>query len=380
MAAAAVFDVAVLGAGPAGCSAAIMLASAGHRVGLLAPASPPRPLARCGAVRIGDSLAPEAAPVLRRLGVWTAFKADGHLPCHSNRSVWGSDRPHQLDFIHHPQGHGYHIDRECFDRRLLERAVELGAALVPLTAPLAVVRAGERWQLMAGAVNIDAARVVDASGRAAWFARRQGAQRCDHGPQVALVAWLQGHGGRADDGASLIEAVADGWWYSAPLPGGRWSTAFFTDADLHDHRALRTEHGWRAALAAAPLTSERLAVDSPRWRGRPSFVPADSGRLDHPCGAGWVAVGDAAISYDPLSAHGLTVALASGVDAGDALHRELAGDLAATDGYARRLRGAFEAYAAMRLRLYCSETRFTDQPYWARRQAPSRAPPAMAVQ
>ena len=76
-------DVVVLGAGPAGLSASIGLAGRGLRVALIT-------LARGEADRVGESLSPAAAPLLRGLGVWDAFVADGHSPCFGNASAWGS--------------------------------------------------------------------------------------------------------------------------------------------------------------------------------------------------------------------------------------------------------------------------------------------------
>ncbi|KQP21961.1 hypothetical protein ASF43_24215 [Pseudorhodoferax sp. Leaf267] len=354
------FDVAVLGRGPAAMAAAISLRRAAHRVLVLAPARPaPTPP--------GDSLAPDAKHLLRRLGVWQAFEADGHLACHGNRSAWATSTPRHFDFIHHPQGHGFHIDRAVFDRRLVERARALGADIDSFDAPPAIVPDAAGWQGQHGPRRWQARWVVDASGQASWFARHQGVARLQDDAQVALVATLQAPGLPADT-ASLIEAVPRGWWYCAPLPQGRWSAMFFTDADLHDHRALRTAAGWQALLAGAPLTWTRLQQHGAVLAGAPAFTPAASARLARFAGPGWLAVGDAAMRYDPLSAHGLTVALHSGIEAGQALSASLAGDGTAVQRYADALDHAHALYARMRLGLYREAVRFAGQPYWQRRQ------------
>lgn len=354
-------DVVVLGGGPAGCSTAIELARLGQAVAVLS-------LARgggSGGARIGDSLSPQARPLLHRLGLWSTFEADGHLPCHANRSAWGTDELQHLDFIRHPQGHGFHVDRERFDQRLQARAQALGVGFVALAVPPALTRQAGQWQLSAPGWQGQASWLVDATGRSSWLARRQGASRLELDRQVAVVAWLRA-GTAMDDGSSLIEAVADGWWYSAPLPGGLWSTAFFTDADLHPLPGLRTEAGWRALLRRAPHTHARL--QQAQWQAAATCVPAGSACLHSAVGLGWLAVGDAAIRYDPLSAHGLTVALASGLHAAQALGRAQAGDGSALPAYDRLLRQAFDEHALQRQQLYCQEMRFARHPYWARRQ------------
>lgn len=93
------------------------------------------------------------------------------------------------------------------------------------------------------------------------------------------------------------------------------------------------------------------------------------------------AVGDAAVCYDPLSAHGLTLALASGRDAAAAVAAHLAGDCDALPAYADRLHQAYLHYAGMRSEYYTNQMRWPEAPFWSRRggkgrarQAPARPP------
>src|SRR5262249_43554093 len=132
-----------------------------------------------------------------------------------------------------------------------------------------------------------------------------------------------------------------------------------TDADLHDpHRA---RDGFAALLAAAPRTHARFTGHAAALDGAPRFVGAGSGWLEPVHGPGWIAVGDAALTYDPISAHGLTLALRTGVAA--AASRR-GGTFPAS---AARLAGGFADYRAAALQTYRAETRWLDAPYWRRR-------------
>ena len=122
------YDVVVLGAGPAGLSAAIGLAGRALRVTLVT-------LARGEADRVGESLSPAAAPLLRDLGVWEAFAADGHSPCFGNASAWGGGALRHHDFLRDPRGHAWHIDRRRFERRLAERAEAVGVTSARVARP-----------------------------------------------------------------------------------------------------------------------------------------------------------------------------------------------------------------------------------------------------
>jgi 2-polyprenyl-6-methoxyphenol hydroxylase-like FAD-dependent oxidoreductase len=130
-------DAVVIGAGPAGCTAAILLAEAGWRVVVFG-----RPPA--GGDRIGESLSPGAPALLERLGLRARFLADGHLPCHANASAWGSPELTWHDFLRDPRGTGFHIDRARFEALLRTRASETGARIVTAAAPRGATRRSRR--------------------------------------------------------------------------------------------------------------------------------------------------------------------------------------------------------------------------------------------
>jgi flavin-dependent dehydrogenase len=343
-------EVAIIGAGPAGCSAAIVLAEAGWRV--VVYGRPP-----AAGDRIGESLSPGAPTLLERLDLRTRFLDDGHLLCHANASAWGSSELAWHDFIADPRGGGFHIDRPRFEALLRARACEAGARLILSDGTLPSITARYR---------------VDASGRAACLARAFGARRELAWSQVALVTFAR-TGRPCDETFTLVEAVPEGFWYSAPIPGGRFAVALFTDAGLHDARRARTIEGMHTLLANAPRTRDRLDKHAAVLDVDPRFVGADSGRTDPVQGPGWIAVGDAALTYDPVSAHGLTLALRTGVDAADTLLADAAGDTDALARYGARLARAFHDYRREALRIYASEQRWPQAPYWHKRHELARA-------
>src|SRR6516165_5383900 len=99
----------VLGGGPAGCAAAIGLARAGLPVAILERS--------CADVeRSGETLPPIAKTMLHRLDLWEAFRADDHLACPGIVSVWADAQTYENDFLFSPYGHGWHLDRQRFDR------------------------------------------------------------------------------------------------------------------------------------------------------------------------------------------------------------------------------------------------------------------------
>lgn len=359
-------NVVVIGGGPAGAVTAFSLARAGVPVLVLeqtdGTGNP-----------IGETLAPSATPLLQRLGVFDAVLTTRPLPCHGNRSAWGGDGTlTEHDFLCELYGNGWHLDRPAFNAALLGAAVGAGATCWRRTRFRHAERVpGGRWCLETdhptGTRRVEADIVIDASGRRAVFARQQGARRTALDRQVAVVALLDPAGAPLRDSATLIEATAAGWWYSAMLPDGCLATAFFSDPDLlaADRSWRRT--GWRALLAASPHTRQRVA-DHGDVLSRPLRVTAARNEVLVPLsGDGWLAVGDAAAAYDPLSSHGIGSALAVGGRAAATVIAHLGGDSGAFTAYAERITTGYATYLHLWRAYYADERRWPTAPFWHRR-------------
>jgi 2-polyprenyl-6-methoxyphenol hydroxylase-like FAD-dependent oxidoreductase len=163
-----------------------------------------------------------------------------------------------------------------------------------------------------------------------------------------------------DNGRTLIEADESGWWYSAGLPDDRMVTVYVTD------------RAGAASLARTVHTRTRIEQAGASLAGSPRRFDAGSAFSDPAAGtaangAGWVAVGDAAASHDPLSARGIVSALASGEAAARAVLDHLGGDTTALAGYASTNRRAFARYLIERCAYYRTEQRWPHSPFWQRR-------------
>jgi 2-polyprenyl-6-methoxyphenol hydroxylase-like FAD-dependent oxidoreductase len=108
-------EVLVVGAGPAGATAALNLAPT-RSVCLVDQRMEISP-------RIGESLPPAARRLLTDMGLFPDFLAQGHAPCYGNRAAWGSAELHETDFLGDLDGHGWHLDRTRFDAWLESRLV-----------------------------------------------------------------------------------------------------------------------------------------------------------------------------------------------------------------------------------------------------------------
>ena len=345
------FDVIVIGGGPAGCAVGMLLAREGCKIAI---AEKPRRGNFC----IGETLPPQAGKILGELGVWEAFRVQGHRASPGIVSVWGCAEPWATDFLFSPHGNGWHIDRFRFNAFLVEEAVRSGAVFLKDLAIANCMECREGWRIGALRCRV----VVDATGRRPagllGFPRRVVLDR------LIAVAGLgeSARGGSVSD-YTLIEAVDDGWFYSALLPCGEYVAAYMTDADLYAQGCTRSGTFWGDQLAKAPQTKERIE----RTPSRLGLFSAVTSVREKAARRNWVAVGDAARSHDPLSGLGLSTALNMARDAAGAVMRELSGGGGAEE-YDRANCEAFAQYRQAHRMYYGMEVRWPQSKFWKRRR------------
>lgn len=351
----------VLGAGPAGAATALAVARAGLPV-LLAGARPAE------GFRVGESLVPAARNLLEALGVWEAFQADGHRPCYGNLSAWGGPELAETDFIRSPWGPGWHLDRARFDALLVRQAEEAGAETWQNARVRAVERCGTSWELgfetAGGPRAVRGAWLVDATGRTRRLAGELGVEVVVEDRLLAF--WLlfraapEPQEGGDQESRTLVEAAPEGWFHTALLPSGERIATLFTDAGSAWATTAKTQAGFLELLRQAPHIAARLERHGYLPAGEPRATDARSSRLARFSGDGWLAVGDAACAFDPLSSQGLYFALYSGLKAGEAL----AGD---GDGYDARIGAVWDAFLVGKREFYRAEGRWRERPFWLRR-------------
>jgi flavin-dependent dehydrogenase len=362
-------SVAVIGGGPAGSGTAMALAKAAVPVMIIEGSDNK-------AWRIGEGLPPLARPLLQQLGVWERFIDDGHLASFGNSSAWGSRKLIDHNFIFDANGNGWHLDRQRFDEMLMEEATRAGA-IKRSHANVTSCRINQdgNWELDLTSEEglqsqIIAQFVVDATGRKSWFARCQGAGRINYDWLVGLVALLVPKGDQTDkDSLTTVEAAREGWWYSALIPEGKLVVAYMSDGDLASTKAARRTDGWMALLRQTQHTRERIESHDYEMLVGPCVVPANSSHLTRMTGECWLAVGDAASAYDPLSSQGIITSLETAIAAAEAIQSGLQGSERAFMEYANGLNEKFLEYLARRDFYYAQEQRWPESLFWQRRFA-----------
>lgn len=295
---AAEHDVMILGAGPAGTSAAIRLAQMGLDVGIAERSGFPRR-------HVGICISDETVALISYLGLGHEFDEARFWRRNLTAVRWGDAETRLV-----PQ-EGYHVDRAVLDRLMLDRSRSAGATVyqpVQVHGVERLERSGWRATIASGERHqaVKARFIVDAAGRRPAL---RGARIKDGPPLVSLHANWALDAVTEFDG--LIEAGEDAWLWYAQTARDRAVVSVFCDP-----RHLRTGKGDGVQAKYTGLLRQFRALKLEHFGQQCSEAQACDATSQHaedPLGDDYIRLGDSCFSVDPLSSQGVHLALQSGL-------------------------------------------------------------------
>ena len=321
----AIYDVAIIGGGPAGSTAATLLARAGRRVIVFEREKFPR-------FHIGESLLPFSMKAFTRLGLHEKFLRAGFLKKYGGEIMGAcSDTGTKFYFkdgYRSQTDHSYQVTRGDFDKVLLDHARESGAEVHEETAVKDVEFSDDAVVLAVrsnGSSHLIRTRyLVDASGRASILGRQFKIKKTyEHLQKLSIFAHYDGvwRAEGIDSTLTILVRALDRWFWLVPLTSERTSVGVVLDSEPFRKSNLSAEDFLQEALAEQPTIAKRMTNAR---RVSKVYVEADfsyrSARLH---GDRWLLTGDAAGFIDPIFSSGVFLAVFSGEKCADALNAVL---------------------------------------------------------
>ncbi|MDN3024016.1 tryptophan 7-halogenase [Streptomyces sp. S.PB5] len=374
------YDLIVVGGGPAGSTAATVVAKRGHRVLLLERETFPR-------YQIGESLLPATVHGLCRiLGVAEEVQQAGFTLKRGGTLRWGRDpEPWQFSFamtprVPEPTATAFQVERSRFDEILLRGARRAGAEVREGSTVRRVVADDERVR---GVEYTDtdgnsrtayARHVIDASGNTSRLHGGVGGGRVysDFFRNLAVFGYFQG-GARLPEpnsGNIFCAAFDAGWLWYIPLRDDLTSVGAVISPEHTPAVQRDTRGAWRDMIAACPEVS-RLVAGVPEA----TEAPYDRVRVRRDWSywkksfwtPGMALVGDAACFVDPVLSSGVHLATYGALLAARSVNSALDGSVPEERGFAEfeaRYRREYRVFYDFLISFYDME-RNEDSYFWS---------------
>ncbi len=324
------YDALIIGGGPAGASAAAILAEYGHRVLVLEREKFPR-------YHIGESLIPFTYQPLERLGLVHKMKESGFQKKYSVMFVQPNGKASQPFYFYtrydkETVAQTWQVLRSDFDLMLLNHARDKGAEVIEEITVKELLKEGERVigvkaQKKTGeVVEYFAPITLDCTGKEAFAAVRNGWRLRD--PYLNKVAvWTYYKGSKrepgVDEGQTTVAFVPEkGWFWHIPQHDDMVSVGvvaegkYLTRGGVKEPKAI-----FDREVGENLWIKDHLSVGQ---QTGPYYVTSEYTFHSRHCGSqGLLLVGDAFCFLDPVFSSGLMLALKSGVMAADAVHQAI---------------------------------------------------------
>jgi FADH2-dependent halogenase len=334
-------DVVVIGGGPAGSTAATLLAQQGVSVTLLERERFPR-------FQIGESLLPYNNDLFARLGVTDQLAEGDFFPKFGAFFVTGDgSTSYRFRFdqrLHDPYRRAFQVKRSEFDHLLLKNAAKHGVDVREETPVTSIDLSDPNGVTIND--EIRAKFVIDASGHHSLIGNRQSMR--DDVQSLKKIAFFAHYENvpRAegkDAGNTVVVILRDAWFWMIPINADVMSVGLVVDRSHVMSCGLDSQQLLEQTIAQTPWIADRMknAERVTQIYARKDF----SFRMRHLVGDNFALIGDAAGFLDPIFSTGVFMAMQSADMVVDGVLLRLnSGTVEYLDDYERRMQRGLDKY------------------------------------
>ncbi len=324
-------DLLIIGAGPAGASAACLLQQAGFKTLIVEKEQFPRFV-------IGESLLPHCMDLLDEAGLLEAVQQQNYIIKHGAEFFRG-DRQFAFDFSQQfTEGwrYTYQVPRDHFDQTLAQATEAKGIPILWRHAVTQVDFAQDgspktTIEDEAGNRSIIHARfILDGSGYGRVLPRLLNLDAPSHLPtRTALFTHVTGdirpQGEREGNiWICMLDDAENGWMWIIPFANGKTSVGVVAKAEFLAQFPKAPDERLKALIDSTPAPKKRLAEAEFSFAARQ--IEGYSISAKQLAGPGYALMGNATEFLDPVFSSGVTLALESANRAAKMAIRQLKGE------------------------------------------------------
>ncbi|OCQ21225.1 hypothetical protein A7985_11390 [Pseudoalteromonas luteoviolacea] len=352
------YDCLIVGGGITGTVAAKQLVDKGYQVALIDDRVTSQ-------LRLAESLPASIEPMLQRLGLFDLLNVSPHFKHSGMVSAWGTHILQAAPLVAHH--HGWKVDKRALVRQV---KAQLPSACVISGKVKEVSEQEGGWECIVRSyvtetdIKVRARFLLDASGRQGYLPRILNLHRHTFDKLSAFVANVVVQTPSKAQPSVVVESIEDGWTLVSKINDKESMIAIFCNQHTPDFGKLKQAKNWHGIASQTQWFKKIL----PNSAFEVKVLNASSHIVSRLSGNNWLLAGDAAMSFDPLSSHGMTTAIYMAEKAAIAIDDLFKGNKQSLGMYSKTMTDIYNSYLNELLGHYRRERRYLDSKFWQSKQ------------